>query len=72
MSYFLPDSPKPFQRSLSYFPDPGTKNDAHDSGVWSVHNLSRSKSQLQPAYYLVASCDTLVISKIDFRDDHCK
>ena len=57
-SYFLPDSPKPFQRSPSYFPDPGTKHDAHDNGVCSVHNLSRSKSQPQPAYYF-AECGEL-------------
>ena len=55
---FLPDSPKPFQRSPSYFPDSGTKHDAHDNGVCSVHNISRSKSQPQPAYYF-AECGEL-------------
>ena len=51
MSYFMPESPKPFQRSPSYFPDTGTKDDIHDNGVCSVHNLSRLKIQPQPAYY---------------------
>ena len=51
MWYFLPDSPKAFQRSPLYFPDPGIKNDAHCS----VHNISKSKSQPQPVYYLAES-----------------
>ena len=55
MSYFLPDSPKPFQRNHSYFQDPGTKHDAHDNGVCSVYNLSRLESQPQPGYYLAES-----------------
>ena len=84
ISNFFPDSPKPFQRNPSYFPDPGT-----DTGVCSVHNLSRLKNQPQPSYYCFqtqpihellhenlnqenASWDTLVISRIDFRHDHCK
>ena len=43
------------QRNPSYSPDPGTKHDAQDNGVCSVHNISRSNSQPQPAYYLVES-----------------
>ena len=70
----MPDSPKPLQRIHSYFPDPGTKHDAHCNGVCSVHNLSRLKSQPQPAYavilWKVASCDILVVSRIDFRHFH--
>ena len=52
--YFWPYSPKPFQWSPSYFPDPGTKYDTNDNVVCSVHNLSRLKIHLQPqpAYYL--------------------
>ena len=36
MSYFLRIVPnrEPFQRSPTYFPDPGTKHDKHDNGVW--------------------------------------
>ena len=45
MSYFLHHSPKPFQRSPSYLPDPGTKHDAHENGICLDHNLSRSRSQ---------------------------
>ena len=57
MLYFLPDSPKPFQRlrSPSYFPDPGSKHDAHYIGICLVHNISRLKSQPQPPYYLAES-----------------
>ena len=73
---FFHDSPNPFHRSLSYFPDPVTKHDAHDNGVssCSVHNLSRSKVSLNWLIisWKVASCDTLVTSRIDFRHDHCK
>ena len=38
--FLLPDSSKPFRRSLSYFPDLGTKHDAHDNIVCWVHNPS--------------------------------
>ena len=78
MSYFLPDSPKPFQISPSYFPDPGTNHDAHDNVVCSVHNLSNRKVSLNPPLPAfisrkVASCDTLAIStRLGFRHDHCK
>ena len=65
--------------------DPGSKHDAHDPAVCSIHKLS--KIQPQPAYYLfrlngftisftktiirkTTSCDTLAISRMDFRHDH--
>ena len=53
LSYFLSDSSKPFQRSPSYYPDPGTKHDTHDNGDFSIHNLSKLKLQPEPAYYLI-------------------
>ena len=42
------DSPESYQRSLPYFLDPGIKRDAHDDGVWSVHDISRLKIGLNP------------------------
>ena len=74
------------KKSFVYSLDPGTKHEAHDPAVCSIHKLL--KSQPQPAYYLfrhngftisftktfimtTTSCDTLAISSMDFRHDHC-
>ena len=84
MWYFLPDSPnltpKPFQRSPLYFLDPGTtaKHDAH----YIVTIMAFAQSIISPnrkvslnqhiIWWKVASCDTIVISRIGFRHDYCK
>ena len=58
MSYFLPDSVKPFQRSLLYFPIQA-QNMMHTIMAFALSIISeylyRSKSQPQPAYNLAES-----------------
>ena len=84
------DSPESSQKTVLHNlwiqPHPGSKHDAQNNDVYTVHNISRLRIQPQPAYYFfqttisftkffirkMTSCDTLMSSRFDFRYDHCK